>query len=577
MATGSATVLPATVTPIIGFQEGVVVGQTGVLVTEFSYNNPTTTSGFAAQINPGDGSIPVAGVVTALGNGLFGVSLPHGYIHAGVDTATTTVISPHGAMTSTTSVIEVGDLFVGIAGSLTVATFNVGNPAAQASSYTATIAWGDGTSGTGTVSGNGGLLTVGGSHTYTVDSIDAPNGGYQVIVTLSKPGQPNLTAINPVVVTRPLMRGQSANTIENSTGILNSQTIAIFEVPNNSDTASEFAAMINWGDGTSSSGTISGSNGLFTVAGGHSYTTAGTYVIQVSVDQAWNLQLLVLMTAGMAAQNAPTNLGPPRIYTGNPLPVRTGLTHGAIFFPLKWKISVPSSGNKPNSIIGSVGGQTPTKKGGIILQRVTMVITLTGTTPAFANTVKDAFPGYTILVQSGNTFTLTNQYWEAWVLPPGQTSVDGNGFGGLIPKPVRVLMAKTDLLAPTSHNDAFWSAGFSGAKAGTLTITGSVYYVDGATLKDVGLDGTANQTASPAGTLPSRNAQVLYNGQSNSYDLTMGQYISDQQKNAPNSISNQYLHVLKVKWDENGSEKGSTIPNPDKNDKYGLWFKAPNP
>ena len=56
--------------------------------------------------------------------------------------------------------------------------------------------------------------------------------------------------------------------------------VATFTDTNTSDTASDFTATINWGDGTTTAGTVSGSAGAFTVAGGHTYADEGTDTAQ---------------------------------------------------------------------------------------------------------------------------------------------------------------------------------------------------------------------------------------------------------------------------------------------------------
>ena len=57
-------------------------------------------------------------------------------------------------------------------------------------------------------------------------------------------------------------------------------TVATIIDPNTSATSSAYSATINWGDGTTSPGTISGSNGSFSVTGNHAYTAGGTYPVQ---------------------------------------------------------------------------------------------------------------------------------------------------------------------------------------------------------------------------------------------------------------------------------------------------------
>src|SRR4029077_16896298 len=66
--------------------------------------------------------------------------------------------------------------------------------------------------------------------------------------------------------------GGSINIIEGQAVPANSQ-VATFSDSNNLDTAASFTASIDWGDGTTTAGTVSGATGSFTVTGGpHTYT-----------------------------------------------------------------------------------------------------------------------------------------------------------------------------------------------------------------------------------------------------------------------------------------------------------------
>jgi cyclophilin family peptidyl-prolyl cis-trans isomerase len=63
-------------------------------------------------------------------------------------------------------------------------------------------------------------------------------------------------------------------------------TLATFTDPDTTAPASSFQVAINWGDGTAldtTSGSVTGSNGQFSVAGTHTYAHAGTYQAQVTV------------------------------------------------------------------------------------------------------------------------------------------------------------------------------------------------------------------------------------------------------------------------------------------------------
>jgi uncharacterized repeat protein (TIGR03803 family) len=62
-----------------------------------------------------------------------------------------------------------------------------------------------------------------------------------------------------------------------------SGAVATFTVAGNNQTTADFTASIDWGDGTTSTGTVGlGSNGVFTVSGTHTYS-AGTYTLRVTL------------------------------------------------------------------------------------------------------------------------------------------------------------------------------------------------------------------------------------------------------------------------------------------------------
>jgi PKD repeat protein len=88
------------------------------------------------------------------------------------------------------------DATAGVQFSATVATFTDAASTGTASDYTATIAWGDGTNSTGTVStSSGGSFAVTGSHTY------ASSGVYQTTVTISNVRGATTTAVSGADVT----------------------------------------------------------------------------------------------------------------------------------------------------------------------------------------------------------------------------------------------------------------------------------------------------------------------------------------------------------------------------------------
>ena len=60
--------------------------------------------------------------------------------------------------------------------------------------------------------------------------------------------------------------------------------LASFSDANPQGARGDYAATIDWGDGTRSAGTITGDpGGPFTVTGGHTYAEEGTYAVSVLI------------------------------------------------------------------------------------------------------------------------------------------------------------------------------------------------------------------------------------------------------------------------------------------------------
>src|SRR5205807_1408394 len=107
--------------------------------------------------------------------------------------------------------------------------------------------------------GSGGFQVTG-SHAF------AEEGNYAVRVSVSDVGGSGATTVGTAAVAdAPLTAtGAAVTATEGSafTGV-----VATFTDANPAGTAGEFTATINWGDGTSSAGAVSASNGGFRVAG----------------------------------------------------------------------------------------------------------------------------------------------------------------------------------------------------------------------------------------------------------------------------------------------------------------------
>jgi hypothetical protein len=140
------------------------------------------------------------------------------------------------------------------------------------SDFTVTIDWGDGTSSAGAITGpdSSGFYQVTGMHTYT----DELSGQYSI--TVNEPGVGFLDfgpASSNVTVSDIDSFTATPATINATDGTSFSGTVATFSDANTSVDPSTLQATIDWGDGQSSSGTVSGSNGNLTVSGNHTYAS----------------------------------------------------------------------------------------------------------------------------------------------------------------------------------------------------------------------------------------------------------------------------------------------------------------
>ena len=173
--------------------------------------------------------------------------------------------------------------------------FTDADPNAQASDYSATVNWGDGSnestadanSHISIVADSAGGFDVVGSHTFEAGywngSVDVQDiGGSSVTSTPSfSVSDVPLTQVNDVPTTASGIEGQAINNIK----------LLHFTDADPNAVAGQYTATVNWGDGTSD--TINGTDtaitlttdpaGGFDVIGAHPYATKGNYGITVTV------------------------------------------------------------------------------------------------------------------------------------------------------------------------------------------------------------------------------------------------------------------------------------------------------
>jgi hypothetical protein len=74
--------------------------------------------------------------------------------------------------------------------------------------------------------------------------------------------------------------------------------VASFTHVNGLESSSAFTAIINWGDGKTSVGTITQSGATYTVVGSHRYSKAGSHTIKTTVSEVGNQADLLLAKVG---------------------------------------------------------------------------------------------------------------------------------------------------------------------------------------------------------------------------------------------------------------------------------------
>jgi hypothetical protein len=283
----------------------------GAVATFTNTNTTAPATDFTASIDWGDGTTTTGTVTGSAGS--FTVNGTHTFAEDGSLSVKVTLTDDNPgtatALATSTADIAENDLTAtaatiaateGHSFSGTVATFtDTGSPEA-ASAFTASIDWGDGTSSTGTVSGSAGSFTVKGTHTYTDE------GSFTARVQITETGVTSGTASasSTAQVSEADVLSATATAVTATQGQAFHGLVATFSSTNTSNTASDFSAMINWGDGSTTTGTVSGANGSFTVSGEHTYASTGTFPVSVTIkdDGAGTATVMASSTATTTGQ-----------------------------------------------------------------------------------------------------------------------------------------------------------------------------------------------------------------------------------------------------------------------------------
>lgn len=274
------------------------ISLSGTITAGTAYSGVTATFGDStatdsvgqlkgATINWGDG-VTSAGTITG-GKGSFSVTGVHTYANPAAVTITVSLSSGAGTVTDpavSATVYKVAPIIVSASlnaattsfTDYSVATFTAADTDV-ASDFAATIEWGDGTTGPGTVSQTGtGTFVVTGSHTYL-----SP-GSYNVVATIVD-NAPTSTPppTTPAVGTGDALVGV-VDQLDPTAGVAFNGDVAEFRDAVAMAQPGDFHATISWGDGGTSAGTITGANGSFSVTGAHTYVNAGSYPVTVTLS-----------------------------------------------------------------------------------------------------------------------------------------------------------------------------------------------------------------------------------------------------------------------------------------------------
>jgi len=398
----------------------------------------------------------------------------------------------------------------------TVATFTDPDPASRASEYSATISWGDGNTSTGTISGpTGGPFTVTGSNTY------ADEGTYPITVTITDTDNTS----NSAKVTDTASVGDASLTPAGFTspGSASGQTVSLnagFADANTTSTTADFTATIDWGDGSpSSTGTVSGSGGSYSITGSHTYASTGYFTIKVHVadDGGSTADEQAKVTIGKPAANC-TVTGYTVTYDGT-AHAATGTCTGVGGVDLSGDLNLAGTTHTSAGTYNDTWTFTdPTgnysNQTGSVTDTISQATVHVDATPA-SKTYGDADPaaGYTLRAAdfkngdtagtsgiTGSAACLTGSHAENAGTYPGVISC---GPGSLAAANYTFVAGNTAALTINKATPVCSVTGYTVTYDGTAhTAAGSCTGVLGETLSGLDLSGTTHTNAGTYGTDP---------------------------------------------------------------------------
>jgi hypothetical protein len=174
-----------------------------------------------------------------------------------------------------------------------VASFASADPDANANRFIASIDWGDGVIDPGAVEAAPGGFIVIGTHTFAL-----PNPGERISVQVTDTQASGQATAHSVADVAPNPLGAFGRTVPFVEAAASTLVVASFTDADPRAFAGQFSAVIFWGDGQTSAGTVTADGAGFDVGGTHTYTRFGTYKIGVKFfDSVTQSEAQVVSTA----------------------------------------------------------------------------------------------------------------------------------------------------------------------------------------------------------------------------------------------------------------------------------------
>src|SRR5579863_5748698 len=386
-----------------------------------------------------------------------------------------------------------------------VATFTDDNPSATPADFTASIDWGDGSAVTaGSIGESSAAFVVIGQHTY------ADEGAFTVTVTIAdvSPGTGTATVNSPATVVDADQLAGTPRTFAAPQGVSFTTTVATFTDTFTAQVPSDLTATIDWGDATTSAGTITGGSGAFSVSGTHTYASTGTFSVTVTLsdDKPGTATATVTSTANVAAGLAVTasNFSTPEntLFNGQVATfsdVDTSKTPASFTATINWGDGTPATAGTVTGGSGTftvTGQHTYADEGSF----------------TFSVTVSDG-----TLMSTGTGTATVSEADRLTGTPAAISAQAGVAFTGTVATFTDTSTANTpaDFTATINWGDSGTSAGTVSGGSGTFTVSGThTYATNGTFTVTVTLTddppgtatatatSTANVAAAPVGAIP---------------------------------------------------------------------------